>query len=143
LSNNAMDLMIKICDLDASEHELGRSPRRGGSISEHEVDDLDLTSRQIAYICERGREICDLIPRDGQVQVIHQLVYQKRDTIVLAAAGWGKSLPYQLAPLIDDASEGAALIIMPLQTLEHEQCQYVSNFRGGRGFVLDGVVIIL
>jgi superfamily II DNA helicase RecQ len=81
--------------------------------------------------------------RDGQVDALEKLIEYKRDVMLIAKTSFGKSLIFQLAPLLlpDPKQPGIALVIMPLTLLQQNQSENVMK-RGGnlgvRCIVLDG-----
>ena len=81
--------------------------------------------------------------RDGQVDALEKLVEYKRDVILIAKTSFGKSLIFQLAPLVVPNPEelGIALILMPLTLLQQNQSDNVMKrgaHLGARCIVLDG-----
>src|SRR5437588_976286 len=64
-----------------------------------------------------------LKPREGQLLALYYLCERRMDTILIARTGFGKSLIFQMAPLL---CRGVCIIISPLNTLSNEQ---VENLR--------------
>ena len=77
-----------------------------------------------------------LKPREGQLLALYYLCERRMDTILIARTGFGKSLIFQMAPLL---YRGVCIIISPLNTLSNEQ---VENLRylevhGAKGLVIN------
>ena len=56
--------------------------------------------------------------RTGQLQAIRVLVRDRRDLILIAPTGWGKSVVFQSIPAL---CGGICIMIMPLTLLEEDQ----------------------
>jgi superfamily II DNA helicase RecQ len=77
-----------------------------------------------------GKELCDaelgseiervvgFSPRAGQIQAIRKLVIDRKDLILVAPTGWGKSVVFQAIPAL---AAGICLMVMPLTLLEEDQ----------------------
>ena len=76
-------------------------------------------------------------PKDMQIDAIYALVYGQEDLILIARTGFGKSLVFQAVPLMYTPVK-SALIIMPLNALEEEQCEKLKLLTGCKPFVLNG-----
>ena len=78
--------------------------------------------------------------KDDQWRAVDGLVFQKRDTILKAKTGFGKSLIFQLAPLLyrPPLQAGIALILMPLKLLEYNQSAGTHSKFGASCCVADG-----
>jgi superfamily II DNA helicase RecQ len=66
---------------------------------------------------ELGSEIERVVgfsPRPGQIQAIRKLVINRKNLILVAPTGWGKSVVFQV-------TAGICLMIMPLTLLEEDQ----------------------
>ena len=75
--------------------------------------------------------------KDMQVDALYTLVYSREDLILIARTGFGKSVVFQAAPLMFSPKK-SALIIMPLNALEEEQCKKLEAVSGCKPFVLNG-----
>ena len=64
------------------------------------------------------QELVDFPPREDQIAAIKTLAIERKDLILIAPTGWGKSLVFQAIPAIIG---GICLIIMPLSLLEEQQ----------------------
>jgi len=63
---------------------------------------------------ELGSEIERVVgfsPRAGQIQAIRKLVIDRKDLILVAPTGWGKSVVFQATPAL---AAGICLMVMPL-----------------------------
>lgn len=61
------------------------------------LDNVVTTIRQMT------KEKVDIIPKPWQVNAIIDIIYKKKDVIILTGIGCGKSLPYQLISLIKES----------------------------------------
>ena len=78
-------------------------------------------------------------PWKGQLLALYKLCRDKVDTILSARTGYGKSIIYQLAPLLYPGG-GKALIISSLIALSNDQEKGLAQFKefGARGLVIKG-----
>ena len=74
--------------------------------------------------------------REKQIEVLYRLMVEKKDTILLAKTGFGKSIVFQ-APSMLGCDRGVAIVLLPLLALQFEQEQKLKSI-GGRPFVLNG-----
>lgn len=77
--------------------------------------------------------------RQEQLDALDTLICEKRDVILIARTGFGKSIVFQAAPFVI-GSNASVLVLMPLIALQEEQCEKVSKLQGGRPIVLNGDV---
>jgi superfamily II DNA helicase RecQ len=91
-----------------------------------------------AHIRARLQELFGYEGKSVQVDVIHHLIYEKQDIILVAKTGFGKSLIFQAAPLIYRNTQRICLVIMPLKAIEEQQCTKLSSVEGAHPFVLNG-----
>ena len=93
---------------------------------------------QTALIRHRVNELFGFEPKNKQVEAIRHLLYDKRDLILIAKTGFGKSIIFQALPLIEEESKQASLIIMPLNLLQEEQAEKLKTIPGAKPFILNG-----
>lgn len=74
--------------------------------------------------------------KDQQLQAIHHLVHRRLDLILIAKTGFGKSIIFQAAPLIEEPF-GICLILMPLKALQNEQCEKLKQIVSVKPFILN------
>jgi superfamily II DNA helicase RecQ len=79
--------------------------------------------------------------RDQQLDALEKLVEHKTDVMLVAKTSFGKSLIFQLAPLLmpDPEEPRIALILMPLTRLQQNQAENVIK----RGAHLGAKCIVL
>ena len=73
--------------------------------------------------------------------MLEYLIDKQNDVLLIAKTSFGKSLIFQLAPLVASESldcPGIALILMPLTLLQKEQAETVKNIPGAKPFILEG-----
>ena len=74
---------------------------------------------------------------DAQVNAICTLFYEKRDLLLLAKTGFGKSLIFQLIPFLSSIP-GVVLMLMLLKLHQVEQNKIINFIPYGKGIVLNG-----
>jgi hypothetical protein len=94
-----------------------------------------------SYAARRGRSFGYHNLRDQQLDALEKLVEHKTDVMLVAKTSFGKSLIFQLAPLLMSNPEepGIALILMPLTLLQQNQAENVTK----RGAHLGAKCIVL
>lgn len=76
-----------------------------------------------AYIHESAAEIgYSLKPK--QLEAAIEIYIEKRDTMIIAPTGFGKSLLYILAPIVQPTS--STLVILPLLSMINDNLQKIS-----------------
>ena len=60
---------------------------------------------QTALIRHHVNELFGFEPKNKQVEAIRHLLYDKRDLILIAKTGFGKSIIFQALPLIEEESK--------------------------------------
>jgi superfamily II DNA helicase RecQ len=93
---------------------------------------------QAVLIRHRVNQLFGFEPKIKQVEAIRHLLYDKRDLILIAKTGFGKSIIFQALPLIEEGSKQASLIIMLLNLLQEEQAEKLKTIAGAKPFVLNG-----
>jgi superfamily II DNA helicase RecQ len=93
---------------------------------------------QMALIQHRATELFGFEPKSKQVEAIRHLLYDKSDLILIAKTGFGKSIVFQVLPMIQEEPKHAGLIIMPLNLLREEQAEKLKTIAGASPFVLNG-----
>ena len=96
-----------------------------------------LQARQRSRCKEFGLIVFGYTLHEGQIDAIHTLYYERRDLLLLAKTGFGKSLIFRLFPFLS-AIPGVVLTVMPLKLLQAEQSEKINFLPGGKGFVLNG-----
>lgn len=80
-----------------------------------------MTQDTTKFIRRTVKERTKFMPKPWQVSVMSDIVYENKDVVVSAGTGSGKSLPYQLLPLIK--KDAIVLVISPTIALVADQCQ--------------------
>lgn len=75
--------------------------------------------------------------KDIQLEAIHYVLFQRSDLILIAKTGFGKNIIFQAMSLINEQT-GLYLILMPLKTLQDEQCEKLKYISSANVFVLNG-----
>lgn len=96
-----------------------------------------LQMRQRTRCKELGLIVFGFTLHEAQIEAIHTLYYERRDLLLLAKTGFGKSLIFQLMPFLI-AAPGVVLTLMPLKFLQAEQSQKINLLPKGKGIVLNG-----
>ena len=100
------------------------------------MDELeDIISQE--HIQQLAGEYFQVELKEKQWEALDVLLNMGKDLILIAKTGFGKSIIFQLLPLVFSPPR-TALIIMPLNALLTEQCDKLSRITGCRPFVLNG-----
>ncbi|KAJ5557569.1 hypothetical protein N7513_003155 [Penicillium frequentans] len=75
------------------------------------------------------RELYPYYPREGQLQALRQLVYLRKDLILIAKTSFGKSMILQAVSIL--LAKAITLVVLPLDQIGVEQTNYIQNI-GGR-----------
>ena len=89
-----------------------------------------------ALIRKRLHQIFGINGKEKQIEVLYRLVVEKKDTILLAKTGFGKSILFQAPPMLSGGN-AIAIVLLPLLALQNEQKQKLERI-GARPFVLNG-----
>ncbi len=73
----------------------------------------------VAIIRQTIKKKVDIMPKPWHVSAMIDTVYKKKDVVISAGTGSGKSLPYQLIPLIKE--EAIVLVVLPTIVLMTNQ----------------------
>lgn len=84
-------------------------------------------------IVETVRQHHNFIPTDYQIRTLQSLLERRRDTILYAGTGAGKSLIAQIYPIL---RPGWVLCIIPLTRLGDEQVNKINKIEGLKGHLL-------
>ena len=96
-----------------------------------------LETRQKGRCKELGMIIFGFALRKAQIDAIWTLFYQKKDLLLLARTGFGKSLIFQLVPFMENPT-GVVIILMPLKLLQAEQNAMINRIPIGKAIALTG-----
>jgi superfamily II DNA helicase RecQ len=102
------------------------------------VCDLIRQTGEMDHIKTKLQSLFGYTGKDIQVSVVRQLVYDRKDVILVAKTGFGKSLIFQAAPLILEGIHQICLIVMPLKAIQEEQHAILSTVPGAYPIVLNG-----
>jgi ATP-dependent helicase YprA (DUF1998 family) len=133
-----------------------RGPENAEDISDEDYDAETITADTVnpvwetprveeesfrSYATRRGRSFGYPNLRDQQLDALEKLIEHKIDVMLIAKTSFGKSLIFQLAPLLmpDPEELGIALILMPLTLLQQNQAENVIK----RGAHLGAKCIVL
>ena len=87
--------------------------------------ELDWMSKSNVTAARRTIKQCiGIIPKSWQVAVMIDIIYTRKDVVVSARTGSGKSLPYQLIPLIK--ADAIVLVISPTIVLMSDQVSFTT-----------------
>lgn len=75
--------------------------------------------------------------KEAQVDAIWTLFYAKKDLLLLAKTGFGKSLIFQLIPFFVEPS-GVVIILIPLKLLQAKQNTMINQIAQGKAIALTG-----
>ena len=80
------------------------------------------------------RELYPYNPREGQLEALRQLVYLRKDLILIAKTSFGKSMILQAVSLL--LAKSITLVVLPLNQIGVEQANYIESI-GGRACFLN------
>ena len=73
----------------------------------------------VTFICRTIKKKANLVPKPWQVDAMINVIHEKKDVVVSAGTGSGKSLPYTLIPLIKPSA--IVLVLSPTIALMNDQ----------------------
>lgn len=73
-------------------------------------------------------------PRQGQRDALRQLIYKRKDLILIAKTSFGKSMVLQAAPIL--MCRSMTIVLLPLDRIAQEQAEYITRI-GGRPCILN------
>lgn len=79
----------------------------------------------------------DFSLREAQISAVWTLFYERKDLLLIARTGFGKSLIFQLIPFISQPPR-VVIILMPLKLLQAEQNAMINRLPKGRAIALTG-----
>lgn len=100
-------------------------------------DDTKLQDMSMDQVAKRVHEITGLIGRTKQVEAIHIVGCLRQSLILLARTSFGKSLIFNVLPLLHPSKTSVILIVMPLKLISEQQVNRVKDYNRGRPFVYD------
>lgn len=86
------------------------------------------TAFQMNAIDEAIASLYPYKPKPGQREALHQLIYSRKDLILIAGTGFGKSMILQAVSLLIRRS--ITLVILPLNQIGNEQCEFIQQIGG-------------
>lgn len=99
---------------------------------------LELVFRQKTRCRDVGSIVFGYALYEGQVDAIWTLLYQRKDHLLLTKTGFGKSLIFQLIPLMTSVL-GVVLVLMPFKLFQAEQSEMINKkLPNGHAIVLNG-----
>lgn len=96
-----------------------------------------LVVRQRQRCKQVGSVIFGFTLQEAQVDAVWTLFYERRDLLLLAKTGFGKSLMFQLLPFMFEPT-GVIIILMPLKLLQAEQNSLINRIASGKVIALTG-----
>ena len=94
----------------------------------------DMTLNQIAT---RIFEVSGLNGRKEQIEAIHAVACLKESLILIARTSFGKSLVFNMLPLLHPRNTGIVLVVVPLKLIAEQQYEKVNKFPRALSFVYD------
>lgn len=99
------------------------------------LDGEELVTRQRQRCRDVGLIVLGLALKKAQVDAIWTLFYAKKDLLLLAKTGFGKSLIFQLIPFFVEPS-GVVIILIPFKLLQAEQNAIINRIARGKVIAL-------
>ena len=103
-----------------------------------------LVTRQWQRCKDVGMAVFGFELQEGQVEAVSTLFYERRDLLLLAKTGFGKSLIFQILPFMFNPTgvmfnpTGVVIILMPLKLLQAEQNSMINRIASGKAIALTG-----
>ena len=119
---------------EAAELVPGQTLLSEGSNCPMGLDRVKLTRELIEL---RIKEVTGLEGKEKQVDAIHKVACQLSSLLLIAKTGFGKSLIFNMLPLILPDQLGAVLVIVPLKHIQNQQVDVVNRLPRARGIVLN------
>lgn len=104
---------------------------------ESSPSEVELKARQKARCKEMGTIMFDFSLQEAQIRAVWTLFYERKDLLLIAQTGFGKSLIFQLIPFISQPP-GVVIILMPLKLLQAEQNAMINRLPKGKAIALTG-----
>ena len=102
------------------------------------VDGTELVFQQKTKCKDIGSIFFGFTLYEGQIDAIWTLFYERRDLLLLAKTGFGKSLIFQVLPFMTSVI-GVVLVLMPLKLLQAEQSAMINKkLPNGHAIILNG-----
>lgn len=102
------------------------------------VEGAELVFRQKTRCKDVGAIFFGFALHGGQIDTIWTLFYERRDLLLLAKTGFGKSLIFQLLPFMTLVA-GVVVVLMPLKLLQAEQSGMINTkLPNGHAIELNG-----
>jgi len=95
-------------------------------------------AKQNKAIVEAIKLLYPYAPREGQRNALRQLIYKRKDLILIAKTSFGKSMILQAVSLL--LRKSIAVVVLPLDQVGLEQTEYITRI-GGRPFFLNADTI--
>lgn len=89
-------------------------------------------------VAARMKEIHGFDAKCKQVQTVWEVGCARRDRILIAKTGFGKSLLFETVPLLDPQRPGIALVVSPLKSISWQEEAKVNALSCARAAVYDG-----
>ncbi len=114
---------------DTSQPLYDLAPRRNWEIIRHvrSKEPYWMLNNIVAIIRRTIKEKVDIMPKPWQVSAIIDTIYKKKDVVISAITGSGKSLLYQLISLIKE--KAIVLVVLPtIALMTNQVCLSVITF---------------
>jgi superfamily II DNA helicase RecQ len=89
---------------------------------------------QKQYVCNALCKLYNFEPRPGQIEGVWQIIFARRDLILIAKTSFGKSVLLQAPSAI--VPDSTSLLILPLDKIGEEQYEKIARFPQARPCLL-------
>lgn len=121
-------------ELIALEQEVNYNMSTFNSIVSGDVRTEDMTLEQIG---QRFFEVSGYQGRPKQLEAIHIVACQRKALILIARTSFGKSLVFNMLPLLHPVLRGIVLVVIPLKHIARQQWERVNLYDRAKAFVYD------
>ena len=123
--------------LDTTAAPSSQDSEAGVSPPQSQVPNMCRDSMTKEYISTRIWELTGFKAKEVQLDAIEAIICQRVSLLLIAKTGFGKSLIFNMLPVVFPDRKQTTLVLVPLKHIGTQQVEAVTRFAGARGFVLN------